>query len=54
MRVLSRVRDALECHRDNNAVARRGLRLLGLLAEAEENKVDVDSALRRVCFCPPL
>ena len=48
MGVLSKVTDALECHRDDAIVAKRGLRLLGLLAEADENKVDVASALRRV------
>ncbi len=48
MGVLSRVRDMLETLRDDDVVAERGLHLLGLLAEADENKVDVDSALRRV------
>ena len=48
MDVLSRVRDALETLRDDDVVAERGLDLLGLLAEADENKVDVASALRRV------
>ena len=51
MGVLSRVRDALEAHRHDAFVAEVGFRLLGLLAEADENKVDVASALRRV-FSP--
>jgi hypothetical protein len=51
MGVLSRVRDALEAHRDDDVVAERGLRLLGLLAEADDNKVNVASALSRV-FLP--
>jgi hypothetical protein len=51
MGVLSRVTDALEANRDDEVVARRGLRLLGLLAEADENKVHVASALRRM-FSP--
>ncbi len=46
--VLSRVRDALETHRDDDVVAECGLHLLGLLAEVDESKVDVASALRRV------
>ena len=45
MGVLSRVRDALESRRDDDVVAERGLDLLGLLAEADENKVNVASAL---------
>ena len=48
MGVLSRVTDALEVHRDDDVVAECGLHFLGLLAEADENKVDVASALRRV------
>jgi hypothetical protein len=43
MGVLSRVRDALESRRDDDVVAERGLDLLGLLAEADENKVNVAS-----------
>jgi hypothetical protein len=45
MGVLSRVRDALETRRDDDVVAERGLDLLGLLAEADDNKVNVASAL---------